>query len=353
MLSRNRELFWLTFTYVALTFFIAALAAVLRHTAAVPWILCIAILLAIPVAVFTRARYERIAELSRRLDAKLHADRPLELDTMREGELAVLASELEKVIARLDLTTEQLSDESARLSDSLADISHQLKTPLTSLSIMTELVRKRVAEHGERLTAAEVSEITDRLRTIERLQDRVQWLVSSLLKLARLDAGTVRLARQRVDAASLVREAASPLAVPFDLADVALEIEMQPGAGFEGDASWCAEALGNVLKNCMEHAPAGGHVRVRATEDAIACRIRIEDNGPGIAPQDLPHIFERFYRGADATNEVNPAGVGIGLSLAKSLIAAQGGQLTAGNVVDEGGHVCGARFDITFFKTAV
>ena len=362
MLSRNRELFWLAVTYTALTAFLAAAAAALGHTEALLWVLGSAALLAVPVAVFTRARYRAIAELAQSLDARLHADRPLALNTMREGELAVLASELEKVLSRLDLATEQLEAEGSRLSDALADISHQLKTPLTSLSIMTELVRKRIVEHSGELSAAEIADINERLRTVERLQDRVQWLVSSLLKLARLDAGSVQLVRQRVDAAALIREAAVPLAVSFDLADVTLEVDTQAGAGFEGDPSWSAEALGNVLKNCMEYAPAGGRVRVRAIEDTLACRIRVEDNGPGIAPEDLPHIFERFYRGGKddpATgapahgSEVNPAGVGIGLALAKSLITAQGGTITAGNVMDANRHVSGARFDITFFKTAV
>ena len=361
MLSRNRELYWLAATYVALTVFLAATAAALGHGEAALWILGSAALLAIPVTVFTRARYRVIAELAEGLDARLHADRPLALNTMREGELAVLASELEKVISRLDLATEQLEAEGTRLSDALADISHQLKTPLTSLSIMTELVRKRVVEHGGTLTAADIADINERLRIVERLQDRVQWLVSSLLKLARLDAGSVQLVRQRVDTTSLIREAAAPLAVSFDLADVTLAVDAQADAGFKGDPSWIAEALGNVLKNCMEHAPAGGHVRVRATEDALACRIRVEDDGPGIAADDLPHIFERFYRGGKETSagvpthssEVNPAGVGIGLALAKSLITAQGGTITAGNATDADGHVTGARFDITFFKTAV
>ena len=353
MLSRNRELFWLTAVYAAIAAFLAACAFALGYAEAAIWVLGAAALLAIPVAVFTRARYRSIAELAQGLDARLHADRPLALDTMREGELAVLASELEKVISRLDLATEQLEAEGSRLSDALADISHQLKTPLTSLSIMTELVRKRVVERGSALTETDAVEIAERLRTVEQLQDRVQWLVSSLLKLARIDAGAVQLVRQRVDAASLIREAAAPLAVSFDLADVALEVDAQEGAGFEGDPSWSAEALGNVLKNCMEHAPAGGNVRVRAAEDTLACRICVEDNGPGIAAEDLPHIFERFYRGGSEASEVNPTGVGIGLALAKSLINAQGGTITAGNTANAAGHVTGARFDITFFKTAV
>lgn len=122
--------------------------------------------------------------------------------------------------------------------------------------------------------------------------------------------------------------------------------------------SWSVEALGNILKNCMEHTPAGGCVTVRVTQDVLACRIRVEDTGPGIAEIDLPHIFERFYRGKrggseEASNEVNPAGVGIGLSLAKSLVTAQGGTLTAENVRDEAGVVTGAAFTIAFFRSIV
>ena len=109
--------------------------------------------------------------------------------------------------------------------------------------------------------------------------------------------------------------------------------DVQDGASYEGDLTWSVEALENILKNCMEHTPAGGCVSVRVTEDVLACRIRIEDTGPGIAESDLPHIFERFYRGSRdanaASSEVNPAGVGIGLALSKSLVTAQGGTLTA------------------------
>ena len=141
----------------------------------------------------------------------------------------------------------------------------------------------------------------------------------------------------------------------FDLADVRLVVDAAPGAGFEGDLSWTAEALENVLKNCLEHTPAGGEVRVSCAEDALAFRLCVEDTGPGIAPEDLPHVFERFYRGgkgnaqsADAGSEVDPAGVGIGLALARSLVTAQGGSIRAGNAASGG-----ARFDVVFFKAVV
>ena len=112
----------------------------------------------------------------------------------------------------------------------------------------------------------------------------------------------------------------------------------------------------------MEHTPAGGTVRVEATEDALACRITVTDTGPGIAEQDLPHVFERFYRGEgartasgvnDGSTVANPPGIGVGLSLAQSLISAQDGRIVAGNVVNEKGQVRVARFDITFFNAVV
>ena len=167
----------------------------------------------------------------------------------------------------------------------------------------------------------------------------------------------IKLVKAPVDARELVRKSFEPLAVAFDIAGVDFETSIQPGAGYEGDLAWSVEALENVLKNCMEHTPAGGTVHVRATEDTLACRIGIEDTGPGIDEADLPHVFERFYRGkrADAveSSEVAPVGVGIGLSLAKSLVAAQGGTLTADNARDASGDVTGAVFTLVFFKAIV
>lgn len=301
--------------------------------------------------ILTNRRYRALANMAANLDRVLAGERDIRLRDMSEGELAILSSEIDKVIARLNLTVDELQAEKLALSDALADISHQLKTPLTSIAISTELIRDRLSARGDS------EDLVERLCLIQTLQARVEDLVAALLKLARIDAGVIKLVCGAVDARELVRKSFEPLAIAFDIADVRFSADVQDGASYEGDLTWSVEALENILKNCMEHTPAGGCVSVRVTEDVLACRIRIEDTGPGIAESDLPHIFERFYRGSRdasaAPSEVNPAGVGIGLALSKSLVTAQGGTLTAENLRDENGNITGAAFNLVFFKAVV
>lgn len=347
---RNREFARAVFAWIAGAAAIASLALWLAGPAAACAALAAGIVTAIPFIALTRQRYRALAALSRSIDDALHGDRSIDFSSMSEGELAILTNELGKMASRLTLTAEELAREKQMLADALADISHQIKTPLTSLSITTEIVRKHLVDRGD------LADEVERLRRIEQLQLRVENLVSALLRLARLDAQALNLAHEPVAVAELVRDAAQPLAIAFDIADIALVQELEPACSFIGDRAWTAEALENILKNCMEHTSAGGTVTVEAHEDALACRIRVTDTGPGIADEDLPHVFERFYRGAAdraAASSVNPAGVGIGLSLAQGLVSAQGGTLTASNARDAAGNVTGARFDITFFKAIV
>ena len=179
--------------------------------------------------------------------------------------------------------------------------------------------------------------------------------------------------RREVSAADVARRAVAPLATAMDLCDVNLVLELDEVASFQGDAPWTAEAVENIAKNCMEHTPPGGTVTVAVREDALATTIAVSDTGSGIAPEDLPHIFERFYRGgqgAETTDgaQVDPvggdlgrpwasddgsdvrqaAGFGIGLSLAQALVSAQGGTLRASNNPAGGAH-----FEIAFPKLVV
>ena len=304
----------------------------------------------------SRRRYSEISRLSAEIDAVLHDGRQLAISDYREGDVAVLRNEVSKVCARLSRTADDLAAERNALADALADISHQIRTPLTAIELMVPVIER----------ASDARERSRKLRELESLVDRVSWLVTSLLKIARIDAGAIKLAASPTEADDVVRAAAESFAVAFDMRGIAYDASVQPGASFVGDAAWTAEALSNVLKNCMEHTPAGGSVRIEVKEDAVACRFRIQDSGPGIANADLPHIFERFYRGlaepserstsaktddtlrADFEGAMRPEGFGIGLSLAQALINAQGGTIRASNA-PEGG----ARFEIVFPKMTV
>ncbi len=169
---------------------------------------------------------------------------------------------------------------------------------------------------------------------------RIDWLVNALLKLAKLDAGTVRLQPEPIALEALIRRAAEPLAILMDVKGQSLEIHAS--GSVVCDPQWTAEALGNVLKNCTEHME-NGRITVTAEENAVCACIRIRDEGGGIDPEDLPHLFERYYKGKNASAQ----SVGVGLALSRSIIAAQNGTISAANRPD------GAEFCIKFYRTIV
>lgn len=291
-------------------------------------------------ALFSRRRYREIAQLAAEVDEVLHGGRRVSFSDCREGDVAILRTEVSKMVARLARTSEQLRHEKGALADALADVSHQIRTPLTAMSLLVPVAER--AQDGAARSKA--------LRELEGLMEHVSWLVSTLLKLARLDAGAVSFERAPVRVADAVRRALAPLELGFDVRNVVCSVEVGD-ASFLGDAAWTAEALENVLKNCAEATGPGGRLRVEAEESALATRIRIRDDGPGIAPEDLPHLFERFYRGSRAHDEADPAnpqGFGIGLSLSQALVSAQGGSLRARNLPESG-----ACFELVFPKMNV
>lgn len=282
-------------------------------------------------ALLLHRRNRRLRRLSEDLDHLLHDGTPLPISQYREGELSILATQLQKVTLRLLESAERSRSDKKALADSLADISHQLRTPLTTMNLTATM-----------LSAAELSpsrrqELTAELRN---LLHQTHWLVETLLKLSKLDAGTVTFAREEISVQQLLRHALAPLAVPMDLRDQRTELCCAEER-FVGDLRWTAEALGNVLKNCMEHSPTGGTITVNAEETALYTAITVEDTGEGFSPEELPHLFERFYKGEHST------GYGIGLALARTIIAAQNGTIRAMNTPR------GAKFEIRFYKTVV
>ena len=282
---------------------------------------------------FLRKRQERLRELSVQLDRLLHNGTPLPISEYCEGELSILANQLQKVTLRLQESAEQSQADKQALAQSLADISHQLRTPLTAMNLTAAMFREPGLSEQRRIALS---------RQLQTLLDRTDWLVESLLKLSKLDAGTVELRQEVVPLRELIHRAAAPLSIPMELRDQRLTVACGDEA-ITCDTVWTAEALGNLLKNCVEHTPIGGTISVTALETALYTAITVEDTGPGFDPSDLPHLFERFYKGKDAAE----TSYGIGLALARTIVTAQNGTIQAMNTGS------GAKFVIKFYKSVL
>lgn len=283
----------------------------------------------------SRRRFGAIADLSCRLDGILHGGAPFPFDDQEEGELAVLRSEVYKMTLTLRQQAELLVRDKRYLADSLADISHQLRTPLTSMNMIVSFLQQ------PDLTPQRRREL---LRDMQTLLARMDWLMVALLKISKIDAGTVRFDRQTVRLKDVVDKAAEPLAVPMELRGQSLHVEGEADASFMGDLAWTTEAVENILKNCMEHTPPDGDIWVTWQESPLFAELTIHDSGIGIAPEDLPHIFERFYRGQNTQS----TGFGVGLSLARMIITSQNGTVMAQNHPRGG-----SQFVIKFYKQVV
>jgi signal transduction histidine kinase len=289
---------------------------------------------ALLVVRYQRAISAQVAGLSAYLRQIEAGDYALDVRDNGEGSFSLLKNDLYKVTIRLREQAELLQKDKTALSNLIADISHQIKTPLTSLGVLADLLAEDPPE-------------ADRLVFVERLRaqlGRIQWLVAALLKLARLDAGTAAFKSEAVDVRRLIARALEPLQIPLEVKKQRLEIHGDDGASFAGDLNWSAEALTNVVKNCVEHTHEGGRIEIAYTTNALYAEITVSDDGEGMASADLPNIFNRFYRGANAGEN----SVGIGLALAKAIFTAQGGDIT---VRSERG--VGTTFNIRVFRGVV
>lgn len=274
-------------------------------------------------------RYRRMAKLAEEIDLVLHGNDTLDFSQYREGEFSLLTSELHKMTVTLRNRDAQLKKDKLRMADFIADISHQIRTPLTSMGLLISALGEQRAEQWD----------SEKPRELKRLISRIEWLVSSLLKIARFDAGVVTFEKSYVPFSLLVKNASASVAIPMELRAQQLEISAE--GGFCGDLKWTAEAVENILKNCCEHTPPGGTVSVTAAENNLYSEIRIRDTGSGFSPEDLGNIFERFYKGKNSSDQ----SIGIGLALSRMIITGQNGTIKAENA-REGG----ALFTIRFYK---
>lgn len=266
---------------------------------------------------FTRARYQSIARISEQIDLVLHNAEHLYINESDEGELSVLQSEITKMTLRIREQNDALKREKEHLADSLADIAHQLRTPLTSMTLILSLLENNPDENEQKAL----------LRETEELLVRMDWLITALLKLSRLDAGVVVFQKERIEVRGLIRTALQPLLISMELHNIALQMDVPENIMILGDAGWLSEAIQNVLKNCMESTGDNGKIEIGCEDTALFTQITIHDSGVGFTAEDLHNLFERFYRGKNS----NAAGYGIGLALCKMIITRQGGTVTAKN----------------------
>ncbi len=273
-------------------------------------------------------RDRQMEQLSQCIDQALYGRDGALLSACQEGELAILQTQLQKLLVKLRQSSARDQEDKAFLRDSIADISHQLRTPMTSLNLIAAMLPE---VGGDSVRQRELQQ------QLNQLLQRIDWLVDALLNLAKIDAGTAYFRRNTLDAAQVLRQAAEPLEIAREIRGITLQVT---GSGsYTGDGAWSAEALGNILKNCMEHVPQGGKILVEISQTPLYTQLCLQDTGPGFAPDDLPHLFERFYKGHNAAAN----SFGIGLALAQRIISAQNGTIRAQNA-PEGGALFTVRF---------
>ncbi|MDE7187976.1 MAG: HAMP domain-containing histidine kinase [Lachnospiraceae bacterium] len=325
---RNKEI-----RQIAMVFFIiagtASIAGFMVSTAAGILELVSSGVLGTVFYMFTKSRYRKIAELSEQIDMVLHNDEHLSISEAEEGELSILQSEIVKMTLRIREQNEALRREKKHLADSLADISHQLRTPLTSVNIILSLLEKDTDRKEQKALIREAGE----------LFGQMDFLLSSLLKLSRLDAGIVVFKQEQVGIGNLVSVSLRPFLISMELHNIRVQTDIPEESEISGDLRWLSEAFQNIMKNSIESVGDGGLIKISCEDNPLFTEIIFQDDGAGFDKEDLPHLFERFYRGKDA----DATGYGIGLALCRTIIMRQGGTVTARNH-PQGGAVFAVRF---------
>lgn len=282
--------------------------------------------------------YSKVRQVSAAAGKVVDGDFTAVLPEETEGDFGILGLQFNQMAKRLKNTLQELKNDKIFLKNIISDISHQLKTPLSSLIMFNELL----------LNDREMPEDTKNefLEKSRSQLERMEWLIISLLKMARLESGSIIFKNEPVLLAIPARRAAAALSsIAVQKKQSVIFTGDVDNVGFIGDEEWLAEALTNIIKNCMEHTGEKGTIEVGVSETPLFSRIFIKDNGEGIDEKDLPHIFQRFYRGS---NSVKAESVGIGLALAKVIVEGQSGSISVSSKKGEG-----TEFTITFLKGVI
>lgn len=322
-------------TIIAGTLLTLVLAVVCFVLNKIAGIICLVLGLVLTGVYFynLKKRNDKINELNNYLSLMCSGNFDLKINDNSEGEISILKNNLYKIMTLLKSQNDELEKEKVYLADSIADISHQLKTPLTSMMVMSDLL---LDETNENKRKEFLSIITAQL-------DKMKWLITNLLKISKLDAGTTQLKREEVSINDVLSQSLKPFSVTLDVRQIKV-INTVEDFIFNGDDNWTSEAVENIIKNCIEHTDDGGTLSFYTQKTNVYNSLFIVDNGCGITEEDLPHIFERFYHGENSSSE----SVGIGLALAKTVLEKEKGDIIVSSKVGEG-----SKFEVRFYKTIV
>lgn len=294
---------------------------------------CIAFGLAFAVLFlgYLKIQKKQTMDIAKRIERINLGDYSLQIDRNSEDELSLLDNQIYRTAVKFREQAENSREDKENLQKSLSDISHQLKTPLTSIIVMVE----NILDDDDMPLEIRREFLND----IKHNTNTISFLVQSLLKLSKLDAEAVKFRYEQVEVKSIVDECIKNTAVMAEILGVRLETDCND-ITLNCDRKWLCEAITNIIKNCIEHSH-NGNIKITAEQNKLYTKISIKDNGSGIDKEDLPHIFERFYKGKNSSDD----SVGIGLALAKSIIEKQSGYISVSSELNKG-----SEFVIKFFN---
>ncbi len=274
--------------------------------------------------IYGRRQKKLTAELTDYLSRLNSGKYDMDISSNGEDSFSRLKNEIYRTTVRLREQSESSRQDKINLKNSISDISHQIKTPLTSISVMLD----RISNDRDMPEDIKRRLLTD----VRHSSNYIISLVQSLLTLSRLDADSITMKQEDVSVKELMKICSERTEILAELGDVSVIVQDCGNISLNCDKKWMSEAITNILKNCIEHSKSGGMVTVSASQNKLFTTIIIKDNGSGIPADELPHIFERFYKGKRSDEN----SIGIGLSLAKAIIEKNNGYISVKSKVSEG-----------------
>ena len=286
-----------------------------------------ALLLFVINFIYIKSIYKKIAKIDKYMNNILNDDYSINIKDYCEGDISNLKNDIYKMTIKLKEQSELLIKEKKYLEETLQDISHQIKTPLTSMYMINDILTNEKDENIKK----------EFLIKNKNQIERIEWLVTSLLKLSRLESGTVKLKKEKINLKELIDKSIEPINVLLELRNIKLTKNIID-VNLVVDINWTVEALLNVIKNACEHTV--DKIEIVGSTNPLYTEIKIIDNGIGISKKDIKHIFERFYKGNH-----NKESIGIGLNMSKKIINLQNGLIEV-----ESKEGVGSTFIIKLYK---